>query len=81
MKPLCQICLVTKSDFLSGTSQVCRLCIKKDNALIYSAGIAIFLGTVTFFLTNFMFALIPAGIAFILTYHKLRNRAKLTIMQ
>ena len=76
-KPTCNICLVTKSGFLSGPSQVCPLCIRYENSLNWSAGVAlvafIVLGVVTF---NLLVASATGLVLFGLILTESRKRAR-----
>lgn len=82
MKPACQVCLVTKGSFLSGSSQVCRLCLLNENALNWSLAAAIVLWVVTIIFTfNFILAFIIAGIVFFVIRKTMRDRARSTIAQ
>lgn len=79
-KPACNVCLVTKGGFLTGASQVCRLCIRYESALNWSGGIALVLFLVLTLATlnvglMVLWAII-ALVVFLLTRKELRKRAR-----
>lgn len=52
--PVCNVCLVTKGSFLSGSSQICRLCIRLESAS--NTALAIFVGIAGLILGAIMFS-------------------------
>jgi len=77
LRPVCNLCLVKKGDFLTGESQVCLLCVRYENALNWSAGIAIVLFIVLSLATfNLLIGLIVALPVFVLLRRQMRRKSE-----
>lgn len=84
--PVCSICLLTRGQFLSGSSQICRLCIRLESASNTAAVVGVFLalgglvlGAIMFSGIVMLFGLVVGFLVWLLLRSHLRGRAETNV--